>query len=311
MIPNTALHRITIGTAKPAEARKALKACLASSDPRDQEQAYAALRGWTWKAMATRRLGDSLQEWFAIMRSAESVVSKKNPNLAARLSVLSDLVDESIRFSEASTDEALLRRNHLGAILDIVRSNNGRIRRKQLADQAGLGEAHLSQLLTELIVRGKLERFQDSREAEFVLTEAGREFADLWRHGAGAPQGPARRPAPPAPPRPTEVTAAGPTNMIRVTKVGVIRPAESYTPFSSKPAEDKADVRSGGLTHWAGLPPTAETIADPRPTAKIAALEPIEPEEAKSSEPALPAFAASPSQMQDAETFRKEVSYGI
>src|SRR5665213_487868 len=112
MIKHPDLHRIQIGRAKPEEARKALRQCLASDDPTMPDHVYTALRGWTWKTLNGRRLDKGLHDWFSIMRSAESVAGRSHPQLAMQIAVLSDLVQESIRTAERSTQDSLIRLEH-------------------------------------------------------------------------------------------------------------------------------------------------------------------------------------------------------
>lgn len=89
-------------------------------------------------------------------------------------------MNDSILFAQTNSDESLLRRSHLGPLPDVIQGNNGRIWRRQLAARLALSDSHLSQLLNELAAKGRLERRQDGREAEYILTDAGRRLAVAW-----------------------------------------------------------------------------------------------------------------------------------
>ncbi len=177
MIKYPDLARIQSGRATTAEARAALRHWLASGDVEASEHVYVALRGWTWKALTQRRMDDALGEWLKLMRSAVAAAAKSAPELASRIDVLADFVNESIRFAATHTDEGLLNREHLGDILECLRQSNGPTPRKVIAQTVKVHDTYLSQLLTELCALGKIEREQRSREARFSLTDAGRALA--------------------------------------------------------------------------------------------------------------------------------------
>lgn len=183
MIPNPDLHRIQIGLAPAAEARKTFRVRL--QDPKGQELALAAARAWTWKTLTSRRFDRGLQDWFRVMRGAQAFLTLRNPILAGQFGLLSDLLYASILMAEANGDEALLKRNHVRPLLLAVRRNNGTMRRKQIAEVLRVSDSQLSQLLTLLCSRGLLERNQFSREAEFTLTRAGEELLQALE-GRGA-----------------------------------------------------------------------------------------------------------------------------
>lgn len=212
MSANPDLDLVSAGRAEPAAARRALKLCLLSDDPRAAEAAYGALRRWTWKTLSLRRF-DHLDQWFTIIRGAETWAQKADPLIAARIGALSDLVYDSILFAEVNSDEVLLRRNHLGPILEAVRRNNGQISRAQLAEEVQLNDSHLSQLLTELCVLGKLERRKEGKRSFFEITQAGRILAQEWADRR-RPSAPAYEPDQlktiPAPPKAAPQTAPAP-----------------------------------------------------------------------------------------------------
>lgn len=193
MIVYPELNRIQAGDATPSEARKAIRALLAQPTAERSALLYAALRGWTWKALMTRRLDEDLSEWFSVLRSTSAQLRRLDAEHSHYVSSLSHLIDDTLRYAASSARTKILGRSHVGEILEIVRRNNGRCERAKIEAEAGLGSARLSQLLTELTVEGFLSREAEGKRAIFVLQDAGRELLELWRsrgnlNDAGAPE---------------------------------------------------------------------------------------------------------------------------
>lgn len=180
MIANRQLNRIRTGEATPKEARAVIRDLVAAADPAGFPALYAALRGWTWKAMQTRRFDEELSDWFQVLKGASTATARLDVQISHHLQVLSHLVDDSLRYAATHHAEQLLTRSHVGEILSLVSHHNGRIQRDRLTEAMGLTDSRLSQLLSELTIAGALERQKDGRHARFVLTDTGRELVETW-----------------------------------------------------------------------------------------------------------------------------------
>ena len=178
MIVYPELNRIQAGDATPSEARKAIRALLAEATPERSALLYAALRGWTWKALMARRLDNDLSEWFSVLRSTSAQLGRLDAEHSHYVLSLSHLIDDTLRYAASSARTNILSRSHVGEILELVRRNNGRCERVKIEAEAGLSSSRLSQLLTELTVEGFLSREVDGKRAIFILTDAGRELLD-------------------------------------------------------------------------------------------------------------------------------------
>lgn len=186
MIANAALHRIRTGEATSQEARLTIRDLIAKDGAGASAALYTALRGWTWKALQSRRFDDELSEWFRVMRATAAVLAKTDDVTSRYIQALAHLVEESIRYGESHTRNRLIGRSHVGDILEIVRRHNGRIDREALEAETGLGKSRLSQLLSDLVIAGALDREKDGRHATFVLTDSGRDLLDGWRRSRAA-----------------------------------------------------------------------------------------------------------------------------
>lgn len=234
MIVNKALHRIQTGDATAKEARRTLRDLFESEDHKAVEQLYAALRSWTWKALSTRRFDKEMEEWFELLQAASARSRPLDERTSHFFMALSDLVDESLRFAPTRQIDRLVTRSHIGDLLDIVRRHNGRIDRARLETESGLSPSRLSQLLTELVVFGALNRESDSRRAIFTLTDTGREVQERWADAQ-------KRPRVEADPEPDEVFQVM-TFDKDSEKSGHLTPA--FVPYTRiRPIDDRAEMR--------------------------------------------------------------------
>lgn len=180
MISDPALHRIRIGEATPEEARTAIREALAGQVPDVAENIYTALRAWTWKALQTRRFDSEMSDWYRVIRTTGAAMSDRDLSVSHYVEALAHLVEESLRYAGSHSTKQLLARSHLGEILQAVQLNNGRLDRARLAELLRLGSSRLSQLTTDLIVAGALERETEGKFATFVITDRGREMLETW-----------------------------------------------------------------------------------------------------------------------------------
>jgi hypothetical protein len=100
------LGRIGRGIATPLEARDALLAALVPMTREGAEDAYLALRAWTWKALDGRRRDPELRGWSDIITAAAALMGQRgHADLAERLRALDELVLESAAVGDAISVE--------------------------------------------------------------------------------------------------------------------------------------------------------------------------------------------------------------
>ena len=186
MILDPALHQIELGQATAKEARKAVREFLQAEAP-SIAALYTALRSWTWNALVSRRGDHELSEWHSILKAAGTAVGTKDSAISHYLHGLAHLVDDSLRHAAANSHDQLLARSHLGDLLTIIQRNNGQIERERLAVTTTLNNSRLSQLLTDLVSAGLVDREQEGRKARFILTQAGTDFLERWQEVRRAP----------------------------------------------------------------------------------------------------------------------------
>ena len=160
-------------TLTPGAATRLVRDVLGSQSPEAGERVYRALRAWTWKALTTRRYDAEVRAWRELVRaSAAAVRSTREEAVAVKLSVLSDLLYESIAFAEHEPVSSILQRAHVRQIL-LRLSAHHPASRERLASALGLKDANLSRVLLLLTSAGLIEREQVGRAATFRLTRRG------------------------------------------------------------------------------------------------------------------------------------------
>jgi predicted transcriptional regulator len=173
-----ALDQIGRGDATPAEATLTIRKALLS-DPSLAERVYAALRDVTWRTLTSRAFGTELQSWFEVFRHAAALAGKNAPGgIAEKLRACSDLIAQSARFADLQPLEEVLSRKHTVDILRVLASAEGPVKRAAILRTLGLAEANLSRVIGALSGRGLVERSASGKEANFELTDFGRQTVE-------------------------------------------------------------------------------------------------------------------------------------
>ena len=92
---NATLNTVARPDADPAQARAVLASLLDSNSLDVMRDIYVALRAWVWKALDQRRRDPELREWHDIIAASSAIMAPQQPDLAAKLDVLHELVSES------------------------------------------------------------------------------------------------------------------------------------------------------------------------------------------------------------------------
>jgi DNA-binding transcriptional ArsR family regulator len=170
------LESIKSGQASIEEARKAVERALVASDHETAENIYGALRGWTWKALTSRRFDDDLRSWHDLIRGASARMRRRHDSQADRLRVLSELIYESVQFANANPAAEVLKRSHVREILSLLRrSPLGEITREELLTATSLKQANLSRVLSIMASCGIVEREMYGRKTMVRLPLADRQ----------------------------------------------------------------------------------------------------------------------------------------
>lgn len=157
----------------PGKAREAIKALLAA-EPGAGRKVYAALAHKVWSLLVERNFDAELRDWHHLVLRAQTRVRGEDSVAAERMTVLADFLSESISFAESSPVHEMARRPQAWRILSHLASFGGFVARRDLLDALGLKSSHLSNVLTQLLAHGLVERQGRGREAEYAITALGR-----------------------------------------------------------------------------------------------------------------------------------------
>ncbi|MCA1536147.1 hypothetical protein I6F21_26815 [Bradyrhizobium sp. NBAIM03] len=175
-----AFDDIALGDASPEEARHIIRAALTDGGARAAESIYRALRAWTWKCLSDGRRDEELRRWHEIMARTGAYLEVDHKTFADKISVLKELVSESITAGERLSSADVLQREHVRDILmEIFREPHRRIYRAALLRHFGLGQANLSRVLNMMTVAGLIRRTSFGKHAAFSLTSVGLRAAKL------------------------------------------------------------------------------------------------------------------------------------
>lgn len=171
----------------PSEARAKIKSML-ESEPQGTRKIYAALARKVWGLLVERRFDDEIRDWHDLVRGAKARMSEADPAVAERLAALGDLLRESISLAQTSPARAVANRPRARSILEILSRSNSTVARRQLLTSLGIGSSHLSNILTQLVAHALVERRGVGKEAEFRITNLGRQLigADAVRADVAA-----------------------------------------------------------------------------------------------------------------------------
>lgn len=171
------IRRLDLAGATPDGARLAIKALL-EEEPNATRKVYAALLHQVWTILIERRLDDGIRDWHGLLQNVKTYLRGKDQVTAERLTALTDLLRESISLAESSPAKDLARRPNASRILALLLDGHpGHLPRREIQSALGLKTANLSNILTQLIASGLIERREVGKEAEFRLTALGRTLA--------------------------------------------------------------------------------------------------------------------------------------
>lgn len=170
------LDQVGRGDATPSEATTAIRRAL-SADPPLADRVYDALRDVTWRTLTSRSFGPELNLWFEVFRHAAALLGKNSGGIADKLRAHADLISQSARFAELQPIDELLGRKHTKPLLAALASAGKAVRNSALRSILGLEESNLSRVTGALSGRGLIERSSSGKEANFSLTELGRQAA--------------------------------------------------------------------------------------------------------------------------------------
>ena len=172
------LDDVALGEVSAARARVAIADALKDASPSSVGRVYASLRAWVWKALNARRRDQELREWFDILKRTSSFLEREFAPFAARLSVLHELIYESVTVSEKLSINDLLRRSHVrDAVRLVAQAPNGRLDRVALGHRLNLKQANLTRVLSLVCSSGLLERQVQGKNVVYQLTRAGQDAA--------------------------------------------------------------------------------------------------------------------------------------
>ncbi len=170
----TQARQLDFGGCLPADAREAIREELAE-DPKATRRVYAALARKVWSLLIERRFDDEIRDWHALLGGVKAKVRRDDVAAAERISALSDLLRESISLADTSPARDMAERPRAKRILGILKREPGFVSRRVLKDEIGIGNSHLSNVLTQLVAHNLIERRDQGKEAEFQLTPFGRQ----------------------------------------------------------------------------------------------------------------------------------------
>jgi hypothetical protein len=168
------IEKIELGDASASEARLVVSELLKEGSEASYARLYSALGAWLWKALDGRRRDDELRQWFDIVRRASAALSAKNTAYAERLRAFYDLLEMSIATSEVADVSEILNRQHVLAILKLLRAAGERpLEKAVIARELGLKPANLSRILHMMANARLVERTTYGKEAHFCMTRDG------------------------------------------------------------------------------------------------------------------------------------------
>ena len=168
------LDSVGLGEASLEDATAAISTLIARRDDLSAALVYDALRGWTWKALESRRRDEGLSGWVALMGTVVSLLERRESPLAAKLEAFVELLQPSLDMAALQREEDPLRRKHVRDILVHFHEQRGTVRKRDLMAHLALAEANVTRIMGPLIDRGWFQRIVEGRVVIYRLTEAGR-----------------------------------------------------------------------------------------------------------------------------------------
>ncbi|MEG8021339.1 hypothetical protein [Sphingomonas aerolata] len=163
---------LDFGAALPEAAREAIRGLLAT-DPRATRRVYSALARKVWSLLVERRFDAEIRDWHALLHGVKVHIRSSDAVAAERLTALADLLRESISLAETSPAREVATRPRARRILELLQKNDSFVPRRVLMEMLGLKSSHLSNIVTQLVVHGLINRRENGKEAEFRITPLG------------------------------------------------------------------------------------------------------------------------------------------
>ncbi|WP_194473245.1 hypothetical protein [Bradyrhizobium sp. CCBAU 51753] len=187
------LERIETGEATAQEARSAVAALLKEGSERSLRQLYSTLAAWLWKALESGRRDQELCEWFDIFRRASVSPAVRDTPYVERLRAFYDLLDMSIAVSRVVDPSEVLRRQHVVAILGLLRRLGPRpVEKATIARKLKLQPANLSRVLHMMGNARLVERTSHGKQAHFGITREGANALARSERSLGQEKAPVR-----------------------------------------------------------------------------------------------------------------------
>ncbi len=176
--------RLDFSADGPSEARATIRDTL-QVEPQSTRKVYAALAHKVWTLLIDRRFDDEIRDWHSVLQGVRGAIALRDQTAAERIVALSDLITESISFGETSSARQLAERPQARRILNMLGQTGDFVPRRRLLADLGIKSAHLSNVLTQLSAHSLIARRDRGKEAEFWLTQHGRELIGADAVGTG------------------------------------------------------------------------------------------------------------------------------
>jgi predicted transcriptional regulator len=175
MVALARTRRLDLAGEGPDQARLMIKGLL-DSEPEATRKVYAALAHKVWSLLIERRLDSEVRDWHSLLQNTKASIQGRDSAAAERLTALGDLLRESISLAESSPARDVAQRPQARRILELLQASHGFVSRRDLQQRLQLKSSHLSNVLTQLVAHGLVERRDRGKEADFSLTRLGREL---------------------------------------------------------------------------------------------------------------------------------------
>jgi len=158
----------------PDAARQEIKELLAA-DPRATREIYAALARKVWALLVEHRFDSELREWHELLHRVRTRLRSADDAAAERITALADLLRESISLAKTSPARTMASRPRARRVLERLNHARDFVARQALKDELAIGSSNLSNILTQLVAHNLVVRRDKGKEAEFRITEFGRQ----------------------------------------------------------------------------------------------------------------------------------------
>jgi predicted transcriptional regulator len=175
MVAITRSQNLDLADGLPSEARAAIRSLL-ESEPKATRKVYAALARKVWSLLIERRFDDEIRDWHDLIRGVKARISETDDAAAERLTALGDLLRESISLAQTSPARDVANRPRARGILGFLDKAEAYVPRRKLLAELEIGSSHLSNVLTQLVAHNLVDRRGVGKEAEFRITNLGRQL---------------------------------------------------------------------------------------------------------------------------------------